>query len=100
MDHLDSFKRKGEILLDKDMEIPDEGHYGNAFETDDVVVLKLQIALNQLSIDEKGLLCMKYIDEISIRDIADLLKTSESAIKMRLLRSKEKLRVNYRLQLN
>jgi len=43
---------------------------------------------------------MKYIDETSIRDIAYLLQTSESAIKMRLSRSKEKLRVNYRKQQN
>ena len=99
VDHLDSFRRKEQVLLN--MEIPSsEDNQGNVFESDDTVIVKLKVSLNQLTIDEKGLLQMKYIDDISIRDIANLLETTESAIKMRLSRSKEKLRKNYKKQLN
>ena len=38
---------------------------------------------------------MKYQDDFSIKEIADTLKITESAVKMRLLRSKEKLRKLY-----
>ena len=100
VDHLHSVKRKGEEWLDTDMEISGGENSDNAFEMEDVAILPLQKAVDRLTPDEKGLLYMKYIDETSIRDIAYLLQTSESAIKMRLSRSKEKLRVNYRKQQN
>ena len=45
--------------------------------------------------DEKALLLMKYQDDFSIREISESLNISESAVKMRLLRSKEKLRKFY-----
>jgi RNA polymerase sigma-70 factor (ECF subfamily) len=38
---------------------------------------------------------MKYQDDFSIKEIADTLKITESAVKMRLLRSKEKLKKLY-----
>jgi RNA polymerase sigma-70 factor (ECF subfamily) len=38
---------------------------------------------------------MKYQDDISIREIADGQKMTESAVKMRLMRAKEKLRRRY-----
>lgn len=56
---------------------------------------RLNRALNELTPDERGMLMMKYQDDISIRDIADAQQLSESAVKMRLLRAKEKLRRRY-----
>jgi DNA-directed RNA polymerase specialized sigma24 family protein len=38
---------------------------------------------------------MKYCDDFSIREIADIFKISESAAKMRLLRAREKLRSKF-----
>jgi len=38
---------------------------------------------------------MKYQDDFSIRDIADTFGFTESAVKMRLKRTKEKLRQKY-----
>ncbi len=55
----------------------------------------LRKALEYLSVDEKGLLLMKYQDDFSIRDIADMSKLTESAVKMRLKRAKDKLRKHY-----
>ncbi len=55
----------------------------------------LQKALEQLSPEDRTLLLMKYQDGISIRDIANVQGVSEGTIKMRLLRSREKLRKRY-----
>jgi RNA polymerase sigma-70 factor (ECF subfamily) len=38
---------------------------------------------------------MKYQDDLSIKEISESLDISESAVKMRLLRAKEKLRKVY-----
>lgn len=56
---------------------------------------RLNQALDYLTPDERGLLMMKYQDDISIREIADGQKITESAVKMRLMRAKEKLRRRY-----
>jgi RNA polymerase sigma factor (sigma-70 family) len=56
---------------------------------------RLNKALDHLTSDERGLLMMKYQDDTSIRDIADSQQITESAVKMRLMRAKEKLRKRY-----
>ena len=56
---------------------------------------RLNKALDHLTSDERGLLMMKYQDDISIRDIAETRQLTESAVKMRLMRAKEKLRKRY-----
>jgi len=52
--------------------------------------------LNMLREDEKMILLMKYQDGMSIKDIQGSLGVSESAIKMRIKRAKEKMRVLYK----
>ncbi|MCF0056080.1 RNA polymerase sigma factor [Dyadobacter sp. CY356] len=95
MDQLRSYKRSGEISYDETFEIPDDTDLNNLFDHDDVETKRLQLAMDQLTVDEKGLLLMKYADEMSIRDIAEILKVTESSVKMRLLRTKEKFRNKY-----
>ena len=94
MDQLRSNKRSGEISYEETVEIPDDTDLNNLFD-DDVETKRFQQAMDQLTVDEKGLLLMKYADEISIRDIAEILKVTESSVKMRLLRTKEKFRNKY-----
>ena len=52
----------------------------------------LEILLEQVSIEDKLILLLKYQDKKSIREIALSLQLSESAIKMRLMRAREKLK--------
>ncbi len=47
--------------------------------------------LDEIHPEEKALLMMKYIDNISIRDISIALRISESAAKMRLKRARARL---------
>ncbi len=44
-----------------------------------------------LDSDEKGMLLMRYQEGLSIREIAEMLDISESAVKMRLKRSRDRL---------
>jgi len=57
---------------------------------------KLKKALELISPNDKMLLLMKYQDNTSIKDIADVLNLGESAVKMRLKRAKEKLITVYK----
>jgi RNA polymerase sigma factor (sigma-70 family) len=95
MDQLRSNKKRGEVLQEEPIEVPDDIDLNNLFDGEDVQLKNLKTALDQLSVDEKGVLFMKYMDDMSIRDIAGIFNATESAIKMRLLRSREKLRKKY-----
>ncbi|QRR03122.1 RNA polymerase sigma factor [Dyadobacter sandarakinus] len=55
----------------------------------------LRSALTKLKLDERAMLYMKYLDNKSIRDIAQIFEINESAVKMRLMRCREKLRKKY-----
>ncbi|MEO9485276.1 MAG: RNA polymerase sigma factor [Ekhidna sp.] len=51
----------------------------------------LKLLLDELSVAEKSILLMKYQDDLSIKEIAGLLNAGESAVKMKLKRTKAKL---------
>jgi RNA polymerase sigma factor (sigma-70 family) len=95
MDQLRTNKKRGEVFQEEPLEVPDDIDLNVMFDGDDVEAKNLKTALDQLTVDEKGILFMKYMDDLSIRDIADIFKVTESAVKMRLLRSREKLRKKY-----
>ncbi len=95
MDQLRSNKKRGEVYQDEELEVPDDTDLDRVFEEDDIEARRLTQALDYLPTEEKSLLLMKYLDELSIREIADVFKITESAVKMRLLRTREKLRNRY-----
>jgi RNA polymerase sigma-70 factor, ECF subfamily len=51
---------------------------------------KLKFVLNEIPIGDKAILMMKYQEEMSIKEIADTLEKTESAIKMKIKRAKTK----------
>lgn len=61
---------------------------------------RLKKILEQLHIEEKMILLMKYQENFSIKQIQDILQISESATKMRIKRAKEKVRKLYLKQYN
>lgn len=84
----------------KQAEVPLSDNFDLENGDDDSEIISMQgsglkKSLEQMPSDEKALLLMKYQDDFSIKDIAETLNISESAVKMRLLRSKEKLRKFY-----
>jgi len=62
---------------------------------EDVNLTILKEALDLLDLEDKAMVYLRYLDDRSIRDIAGIFRTTESAVKMRLLRSRRKLRKWY-----
>lgn len=93
MDQIRFEKKLAENDLDDEMEIADE-------ESEDLEEMameaqQLRKALDSISLDERSILLMKYQDDFSIKEIADTFNLTESAVKMRLKRTKEKLKKFY-----
>lgn len=51
----------------------------------------LEQGLKKLDQEERTILLMKYMDEMSVKGISDILNIGSSAVKMRLKRSRDKL---------
>lgn len=58
---------------------------------EDLKLTQLEQLLDQLKPDDKMILLMRYQDSFSTKQIAEILSISESAVKMRLKRSRDKL---------
>ena len=80
--HYPDWNRDNEIpeIIDESEELTNEISYERLLEM-----------LDQLHAEEKALLMMKYNDNISIKNIAEALRVSESAAKMRIKRAKARL---------
>ena len=52
---------------------------------------QLAIIFKNLDPDERGMLLMRYQESLSIREMAEVLEIGESAVKMRLKRSRDRL---------
>ena len=59
-------------------------------------VKRLKIVLNTIPTDDHAILLMKYQDDMSIKDIAEGMGKTESAVKMKIKRAKEKAQFVYK----
>lgn len=59
-------------------------------------VSRLKVVLEKIPLGDKTVLLMKYQDEMSIKEIAEILDKSESAIKMKIKRAKHKAQKTYK----
>lgn len=90
IDYIRKHKKEKQLFVDDIERAPDV--------TDDIPdefllsmeVKRLKVVLERLPLDDHAILLMKYQDDMSIRDIAEILKKTESAVKMKLKRAKEK----------
>lgn len=64
----------------------------------EISVERLALLIHQLSEDDRAILLMKYQDEMSIDNIILVLNVTESAVKMRLKRARDRLRKLYEKQ--
>ncbi len=58
-------------------------------------ISKLKVILNKIPVGDKAVLMMKYQDGMSIKDISETLSKTESAVKMKIKRAKQKFRLVY-----
>lgn len=95
-DHVRSPRHRNEMHMDEGWERLDISTADDELgEIAEMEAQQLQRAMQQLAPDEQMLLLMKYQDDISIREIANLSELTESAVKMRLKRTRDKLRKYY-----
>jgi len=83
--------------------VDDIGRYGEEVEDEiedseimETNVLRLKEVLNILPAGDKAILLMKYQDEFSIKEICGIIDKSESAVKMKIKRAKEKFIKTYK----
>lgn len=57
---------------------------------------RLKVILEEIPTGDKTILLMKYQDEMSIREIGSILDKSESAIKMKIKRAKQKFKKTFK----
>jgi RNA polymerase sigma factor (sigma-70 family) len=91
IDYLRKKKRRGNIFSDEMERAPDV----EEDEVSDKVLLEMKVGhlrkvLEMIPPDDKYVLLMKYQEDLSIKEIAEVLDKSESAIKMKIKRAKTK----------
>ncbi len=73
--------------------LPDDSH---DFRLEESVLLAVDKALSEISSKDKAIILMKYQQNMSIKEMAEALNKSESAIKMQLKRAKSRAKNKYR----
>lgn len=92
MDQIRTSKKKSETFMGDEYDVEDDTEEAESM---DFQSTSLKTSMSQMPSDERALLQMKYQEDFSIKEIAETLEISESAVKMRLLRSKDKLKKIY-----
>ena len=98
IDYIRRKKKENTILTDEDA-----GKEDVIDEVSDSLIVEMEYArlnkiLGQISEDDKMVLLMKYREGLSIKEIGNIFKKSESAIKMKIKRAKHKVREKYKSQ--
>lgn len=91
IDFLRRKKKVGDIFSDEMEQTPDVPDD----EISDKVLLEIEIQklkeiLDNIPVGDKAVLLMKYQDDMSIKEIAEVLDKTESAVKMKIKRAKDK----------
>lgn len=87
---------KQKKIRDNSVPVEDRNHNDSNDEISDIDLFKLKSdkldkALKMIDPDDKSILLLKYQDGIPIKELVALMEVSESAIKMRLKRAKERI---------
>ncbi len=95
IDLLRDTKKDGKIFSDEIEKAADIGEEVPDNELLEIEVSKLRVVLNNIPVGDKAVLLMKYQDSMSVKDISSILDKSESAIKMKIKRAKQKAKKVY-----
>lgn len=95
---IDLLRRKKK---DKKLFVDETGNEAEVLEdVDDKELLEMEISrlkhiLDEIPIGDKMVLLMKYQDDMTIKEISEILDKSESAVKMKIKRAKQKAKTAY-----
>lgn len=93
-------RRKKRLVLESEnnsIDIPDQS--GEEVMLAELKWNQLEQLLDQITPHQRLLLIMKYVDDMTIREMSSILKISESAVKMRLKRIRSHLVILYQNQI-
>ena len=95
IDVLRKKKKTGDIFSDDMERLPDmvEEVHDEALLT--MQADRLRVVLDNIPVGDKAILLMKYQDDLQIKEIADMLHKTDSAIKMKIKRAKHKAQMVY-----
>jgi len=90
-------EKKDPSMLVDDM----ESTYDKEDDVEDIYLLemkvkRLKVILEEIPTMDKSILLMKYQDEMSIKEISSITNKSESAVKMKIKRAKQKFKKTYK----
>ncbi len=63
-------------------------------------VFQVEKILDEINVEDKTVLLMKYSDDLSINEMGEILRKSDSAVKMKLMRARERFLNVYKEQYN
>jgi RNA polymerase sigma factor (sigma-70 family) len=93
IDYIRRTKKKKDVFTDDIEKAPDIVDDVPDEELLEMEVSQLKKVLEELPTDDTAILLMKYQDGMSIKEISDAIDKTESAVKMRIKRAKEKARM-------
>ena len=95
LDHLRKDQKQRTSDLDDDERIDDGAEDRYEAELLSLRAERLASVLDALEPTDRGILLMKYQDELSVKDMMDVLGLTESAVKMRSMRARERALAKY-----
>ena len=90
IDSLRKKQKQKDLFTDEPEKLPDVEDEKGDEELMEMEIGTLKTILERLAVDDRAILLMKYQDDMSIKEIADILDKTESAVKMKIKRAKEK----------
>ncbi len=95
LDHLRKDQKHRTSTLDEDLRLEDGAEERYETELLSMRADRLSAVLEALDPADRGILLMKYQDELSVKDMMDVLGLAESAVKMRSMRARERALAKY-----
>ncbi len=95
LDTLRKAKRHREEDIDERTESDTPADDGNEAQLMGMQAAQLDHVMQEIDPTDRAVLLMKYEDELSLKDMMDALSVSESAVKMRLMRARERALAKY-----
>lgn len=93
---IDYSRKKKEVKIEEYEALPEEEHLYEDI-TSKEEVMQIRKALDRLNEEERQIIILKYFEEMSGEEIAKTLSIKEGAVRVRLHRIMEKLKIYYEL---
>ncbi len=92
IDYIRRGKKDRNLFTENTDRLPDVGDEVPDHELLQMEVTQLRRVLDELPAGDRAVLLMKYQDDMQIKEIADIIGKTESAVKMQIKRAKERAR--------